>query len=213
MTCWSFHQILFNLFGIATRLTDKGHIFLILRLAADEVELAQLARDFSEPSFLTEAADSSTSGASPTLSSSAYDADTSSSRDDLADGASDVVPDQPRGSKGKDGGAAAAAAHKTLSGLPAVDGSNSWTSICGMIKEQEERFKRLMSEGGGGEGGGVGRGREGRRNVRLIFTLEDTGLGLPDEIYEKMECPFRALAPNLQQRFAGVPVLLAVAQK
>ncbi|CAI5521537.1 unnamed protein product [Closterium sp. Naga37s-1] len=137
----------------------------------------------------------------------------------------------------------------TLSGRAAADGSNSWESICRMIREQEARFRRLMgpqqqqqqqrggdrgraggggAAGGSGEwGGGVGRGGVGgggggsgavgsggvRGGVRLMCTLEDTGVGLPDAVFDALEKPFQPLSLPLQQRFAAVPLLLNVAQK
>ncbi|CAI6011597.1 unnamed protein product [Closterium sp. NIES-65] len=136
----------------------------------------------------------------------------------------------------------------TLSGRAAADGSNSWESICRMIREQEARFRRLMGpqqqQGGGGDGGraggggvggggergggcgGGGRGGGGgggggsgavgsggvRGGVRLMCTLEDTGVGLPDAVFDALEKPFQPLSLPLQQRFAAVPLLLNVAQ-
>jgi len=48
----------------------------------------------------------------------------------------------------------------TLSGSPAVDGSNSWQSICGMLREQEERFRRLMKKAEAAGKSGTGEGGE-----------------------------------------------------
>ncbi|CAI5497840.1 unnamed protein product [Closterium sp. Naga37s-1] len=208
-------QILANLMAVAVRLTDRGHVFLVVRLAPDDDEMRRMA-DPNSPDDME----------APSREAQAVEAER-------------IARGRASQAKGES---------LTLSGRAAADGSNSWESICRMIREQEARFRRLMGpqqqQGGGGDGGraggggvggggergggcgGGGRGGGGgggggsgavgsggvRGGVRLMCTLEDTGVGLLDAVFDALEKPFQPLSLPLQQRFAAVPLLLNVAQ-
>ncbi|CAI5981324.1 unnamed protein product [Closterium sp. NIES-65] len=221
--------ILLNLFTVAVRLTDRGHIFLCVRVAFDAPH---------KPAAAAAAA------AAPVAGSGAAGGGAAA-----GEGGDGGEEEKERAARGKT--SLMKGEYLTLSGLPAVDGSNSWPAVCEMLKQQENRLKKSPSggaaggaagtaagtasapaavaasgsgSGGGGSaaaataGGASGTGARAaadrrRRGIRLVFSLEDTGAGLPGEVLAARERPFEAVHMKLQQKYAGVPLLLCFAER
>ncbi|GJP46660.1 hypothetical protein CLOM_g5924 [Closterium sp. NIES-68] len=226
-------QILLNLFTIAVRLTDRGHIFLCVRVAFEP----------SQKPHAAAAAAAKTGAAGAGAGAGAGEKDKGRDHGERQEGdrgEGDGEEEKERAARGKT--SLMKGEHLTLSGLPAVDGSNSWPAVCEMLKEQDSRVRKTPSGGAAagaaaasGAAGAAGAGGGGsataasasaagaaggravaerrRRGKRLLFSLEDTGAGLPDEVLAARERPFEAVHMKLQQKYAGVPLLLCFAEK
>ncbi|CAI5526385.1 unnamed protein product [Closterium sp. Naga37s-1] len=230
--------ILLNLFTVAVRLTDRGHIFLCVRVAFDPPHKPPAPAAGAGAAAAAAAA----GGAAGAAGEKGKGRDPQQQGEGQGEGEGGEE-EKERAARGK--ASLMKGEHLTLSGLPAVDGSNSWPAVCEMLKQQENRLRKSPSggaaagtagtapapasvaasgsgSGGGGSSAATAMGTSGagaragadrrRRGIRLLFSLEDTGAGLPGEVLAARERPFEAVHMKLQQKYAGVPLLLCFAE-
>ena len=99
---------------------------------------------------------------------------------------------------------------RTLSGLPTADDSLTYESICQVVEEEERRAagELLFSRQSAAENLVAV-----RRRVRVEFTVEDTGIGIPPASREVMFQPFAIVNGTQQRTYGGTGMGLALSQR
>eukprot|EP00271_Cylindrocystis_brebissonii_P023429 TRINITY_DN9710_c0_g1_i1.p1 TRINITY_DN9710_c0_g1~~TRINITY_DN9710_c0_g1_i1.p1 ORF type:complete len:1326 (-),score=247.40 TRINITY_DN9710_c0_g1_i1:1039-5016(-) len=100
--------------------------------------------------------------------------------------------------------------HPSLSGRETADGTCSWPVVYKMLQDDEVKLAMSDSTHKGSGGGSL---VPVRKKLKLLFRVEDTGIGIPDEAKVSIFQPFSSLAGQAQSLYGGTGIGLALAQR